>query len=96
MTGATSKHQNHLLQQDFVSYREFTNDKLQRLDEKMDMFHITELLRQKSPEREPDFVNPFGAREGATGRRTTHVGHMNAKGFSKTLRLLQKLKVKGL
>ena len=54
-----------LLQQDFLSYRGYTNEKMQLIDEKMDYFMggMNELLKQRGSDNEEGFENPFGSKE---------------------------------
>ena len=70
-----------MLQQDFINYREYTNEKLQLIDEKMDHFMegMKELLRQKSPDNDDRFENPFG--DNGRGKRPVHMGQRRDKGL---------------
>lgn len=53
---------NQMFQQDFLSYRDYTNEKLQLINEKIDYFvsGINELLKQKGLDYEVGFVYSIG------------------------------------
>lgn len=65
MTGLSHSNSNQMLQQDFLSLREYTHEKLQNIDVKMDSFmdRIAKMLQCKGFNDGNDFSNPFGHRD---------------------------------
>lgn len=71
------------LQQDLLSFRDNTNEKFQKMEEKMDSFmeYMTELMRHRNSSAGPEFTNFFVNVD--QGKNSVHVSRKNIKEISR-------------